>query len=228
MPIYTSDRPPVIKANLGSAPWLNYATTLKPTVVIYDDAGAVQPVDTGEMVHVPGTPIWIYKVADRVTGGIPDTRVEWHYVVIKGVIGEIVLEGTLEIENVDISLEGAITDVHIVAPYAIEIPISVSNPKNYPIKFIPYAANGDIRTVDSVSISITFQVIGPNVVAAAMTNSGGVWSYNWNLTYTTPKDIVAIEIIATKGSTDYEYHRTTELFKAREFNPQRLSSGLLT
>lgn len=220
---YTKDRPPVIKHNFGSDAWPGITGANPPTVVITDQAGVVQAVDTGVMTQIPGTPMWYYAVGDRVTAGIPETAAEWTYYVTAGSGGNLVADGNLEIQSNSVAVtEYSINTHRLMIPSAVQLPASVGAPKVLPIQFVAYSASGDIVTLDSVSITI-----GTAVVAAAMTSSAGIWQYDWTLNYSDTPQIHEVTVDATVNSETTTFPAVIETFKPNEFDPVRLGSGLV-
>ena len=220
---YTKDNPPVLKINFGSDAWPGIQGLNPPTVVIVDQSGVVQPVDTGAMVLIPGTPMWYYVVGDRITAGIPEASADWSYYVTAGPTGSVVSDGNIEISSNNVAVtEFTIASHRVIAPGAIQLPSSVSAPKIYPIKFVAYSASGDVLSLTSASITI-----GTSVLGAAMSQSGGVWQYDWTLIYSDTPAIHDITITATINGENTIFPATIETFKPKEFNPQRLSSGVV-
>lgn len=222
--IGTQSSPPVIKENFGSDAWVGITSSNPPTVIITDQAGAVQAVDTGSMTQIPGTPMWYYTVADRVIAGIPAAATEWTYYVTAGVGNEVVADGNISIGSAGIAISAeTITSHRLILPTAIQLPSSVSAPKIQPIQFSAYSVAGDIMTLDSVTITI-----GTLVVAAAMTATNNIWKYNWTLTYSDTPEINEVIITSSINSDTTDFPAVVETFRPKEFSAQRLSSGLVT
>ncbi len=238
--IYTSKRPPVIKASLGSTPWPDIAT-VKPWieyVVVNDDSGVMSEGDsitlTGVDAHVitqiANTPIWIHKLGNFYT--LPDTDLELTYYITAGDGGSLVEEGSVEVRNSNSSVTGGeITGYDFLAPAGVSLPTSVAVVKPYPVKFIPYAFSGDILTIDKATITITpISTSLPIIDDVTMGVANGVHDYSWEFNYGSPEEIYSVSIKAhldNSGTNFKTYYRTVETFKRKEYNPIRVKPGFV-
>jgi hypothetical protein len=238
--IYTADRPPVIKASLGSTPWPTIST-VKPWieyVVIKDDTAVLSEGDalvlTGTDPHlltqIANTPIWIHKFGNFYT--TPETGLELAYYITNGDGGSIVEEGTVFISSNDtVVAAGTVVSTDFIIPSGIEIPSSAGATKDYPVKFIPYGASGAIQSLDHVNITVT--PVGELAIinAVSMTDNSGVWEYDWSFSYGGAEKIYSVRIDAhldNSGTNFVSFHRVVETFKRKEYNPQRIKQGVVS
>lgn len=220
--IYTKDRPPVIKANLGQM-------AVAPTCTVVTDLGVV--VQTGSMTLIPNTPIWYFVI---LPASLVSTKAEYAY-YITDPDSSVLDEGTFSVEDNTTNLVGAITTKDFDCPSVIATPGAVTGSKTYTIRFRPTAADGtfvpdvtEIGGSNGPKIEINFK---NSVYAATQDRTGNMilqvnmWIYDWTVIYTTPADIVRVTISCEHVGKQYTYQRHTEIVNPREFNPQRLSVG---
>lgn len=222
--IYTKDKPPVIKANLGDL-------SAAPTCYVVN-AGGVAVCD-GVMYDIPNTALWYFAVPSL---SLSPTGGEYAY-YISDVNGNTLEEGTFTLADNSINLVGAIASKDIDCPSVIGTPMSVSGTKTYSIRFRPAAADGtflsgvtEINGQLGPRISLNFKNpinASTHDIDAHMSLDGSSWVYDWSVTYSTPEDIVKVVISCEHADKQYTFTRNVEILKPREFNPQRLSVGMV-
>jgi hypothetical protein len=229
---YTSSRPPIISTNIGSLPWPDIAT-VKPYVNIVDYQGNslvfnTVTATTYDMDQIPGTPMWIYRLGDEdVT--LPAVYTEYYYYITRGENGEVIDEGRFAIEDDTLTSDPeAISSVDVSLRTAMEIPSSVSETKAYGIKAIAKKLDGTAATGVTMTLDIAYNNPNNNdVVSLSLSSISDIFEYQWVLDYSYHADLAEVKINVTKGSFSTDKIYQVELFKRKEYNPQRISSGIV-
>ena len=228
---YTATNPPVIKSNLGTEPWPDIGSTA-PLCLLYDDTGASIATTSSTMTQVTGSPVWIFKTGDLVSTPFADEDKEIFYVITRGAGGEVVDDGSVKITSTA-TLTGVLDEVassEINYPAALEIPNSGGASKSFRISMVPKKQNGQVVTITSAALDITFAEAGnTDILAAAMTDSGNdLWVYDFVVDSNYVPDIATLTITTTKGAQVLPMPpKNIQLFKRDQFNPLRIAQGVV-
>jgi hypothetical protein len=239
--MYTNTRPPLITSTLGVTPWPNL-DTVKPWIVyvVLEDSsgthnqGDVLPltgVDPNTMEHISGTPKWMHRLGAFAT--LPDSNLEMVYYITEGENGRVVDEGRVSIGSTAGSLTGdGVAKADISCLKQVKIPSSLGEIKNVPIKISPKDVNGNVLTVDNVTLtSVRVGTGSAELTNEPMTLVNGVYTYNWELTYSSPADMYEMEFkvhVDSSGTNFRRFFYLAQTFKSTEYDPQRVKSGLVT
>jgi hypothetical protein len=229
---YTTSRPPILSTNLGSTPWPDI-DTVKPYINIVDYSGTdlvynTVNATTYDLEQIVGTPLWVYRLADHdVT--LPAVYTEYYYYITRGDGGEIIDEGRFALEDDSTTSDPeAVSSIDVSLRTAIEIPSSVSEIKSYSIKAIAKKADGTAATGVTMTLDITYNnPSNIDVTSQALVEAGGVFEYPWQVDYNFEADLADVKITVTKGGFTTDKIYQVELFKKYEYNPQRISSGIV-
>jgi len=231
--LYTANRPPVIKANLGT----NLGFT--PQIAILTLAGAQVPLTSSAMIQLSDMSMWYYRVADNMT--IPETGQEYIY-FISGTDGNVITEGEFAIADSSSDLTGAIAERELIIQSVIGIPSAVSLIKSYPIILNTMSADGQFvsnvyeigsqTTPPTKTPKLTLEFANPSNSAFNITTNMILgtreWVYNWNVNYTFPVDLVKVVVeFESANKKVYRNRRVVELVKSSEFNARRASTGVV-
>jgi len=240
--MYSINRPPIVKSNLGSTPWPTVLVD-RPWieyVVIQDSSGtytqgtALTLTGTNPhlLVQIGGTSQWIHALANFWT--VPDANMELAYYVSAGQSGEVVDEGTIFISSTDSVIsttEFAKVDIAMLS--SMEIPASVAGTKTYPIQVVPKSLTGEVISLTGSSGSVTITITRLSDSTAIATNAAftldsGVYSYNWQLTYGLPPSVHSVQIrvnLDNSGTNFKDFFLVVETYKRNEASMVRGKSG---
>lgn len=224
MPFFSAGTPPQLRAAFGDL-------TYTPQVEIWNVATATSIVLTStNMIRLVGTPIWYFNVGSNMV--LPASLTAFVY-IIKDNEGRTKEEGSFDIASLTIADIGdGPTQITVDVAKAFEKPSSVTLTKKYKVIVQGTTLTGISFAFDSVDISFTFSDPANsafNIASTPMIFDSGTktYSYEFIVTYLTPKDFIDIEVEMVVGETARHRKFTTEVITRSEFNLQRLPQNII-